>query len=336
MMWDMLDIYQTDHMELAVREMYLRNHRFVVYCTQKNKRKIPLRLNEVKDIPMVLAREWDPFFQKSVDFWKEEGGMLLYRHFPINPQKISAEAALFTEAPLSCMEFEILSSEIEREAVIYRPPTWNLHEHTLEYKNPTSNVHYTLFTLIQCLMGRELPPRLEAALDYSGFKARDKVAVFEGREVEAITGIDDRQLRTILNGRGLHNVYSRYHCYTPIIEPEDPDLLYFYNMLLATPAMPNNERYLRMDLFPGQVRLPSQNRFMSRLVRENYIKRNPYIYVIRTGYKPLDYPVIDAIANARRGEWFRMRNLIDQAPEYPLVQCFEDETQLEQSESELT
>ena len=26
---------------------------------------------------------------------------------------------------------------------------------------------------------------------------------------------------------------------------------------------------------------------MSRLVRENYIKRNPYIYVIRTGYKPL-------------------------------------------------
>lgn len=109
--------------------------------------------------------------------------MLLYRHFPVNPQKISAEAALFTEAPLSCMEFEILSSEIEREAVIYRPPTWNLHEHTLEYKNPTSNVHYTLFTLIQCLMGRELPPRLEAALDYSGFKARDKVAVFEGRKL---------------------------------------------------------------------------------------------------------------------------------------------------------
>ena len=33
-----------------------------------------------------------------------------------------------------------------------------------------------------------------------------------------------------MNGRGLHNVYSRYHCYTPIIEPEDPDLLYFYNI----------------------------------------------------------------------------------------------------------
>lgn len=335
----MVDIYQTEHMELAVREMYLRNHRFVVYCTQKNRRKIPLRANEVKDIPMVIAREWDPFFQKSVDFWREEGGMLLYRHNPVDPKPIPAEAALFTEAPLAHIDLEILSSQIQREIVLYKPPTWNLHEDMLEYKNPTSNIYYTLFTLIQCLMGRDLPPRLEAALELSGFKGRDKVAVFESKEIQAIMGIDDRQLRTILNGRALHKVYNRYHCYTPMIEPDDPDLLYFYKLLEACPAMPNNERYLRMDLFPGTVRLPGQNRLMSRLVREKYVKRNPFIYVIRTGYKPIDYPVIDAIANARRGEWFRVRNLIDQSPEYPLDLCFEHlahEIQSEPSESEPT
>ena len=58
---------------------------------------------------------------------------VLYRHFPVNPQKISAEAALFTEAPLSCMEFEILSSEIEREVVIYRPSHLSLHLIILNY-----------------------------------------------------------------------------------------------------------------------------------------------------------------------------------------------------------
>ena len=332
----MINIYQTDQMELAVREMSLRNHAFVVYCTQKNRRKIPLRLNEVKDIPMVIAREWDPFFQKSIDFWKDEGGMLLYRHGPVDPKPVEAEAALFTEAPLSYMEFEILSSHIQREMVIYRPPTWNLHEDMLEYKNPTSNIYYTLYTLIHCLMGRELPPRLEAALQYSEYRARDKVAVFEAKEIQAIIGLDDRQIRTVLNGKGLHNVYSRYHCYTPMIEPEDPDLLYFYKLLESCPAMPNNERYLRMDLFPGHKRLQGQSRLMSRLVREKYVKKNPHIYVIRTGYKPLDYPVIDAIANARRGEWFRMRNLIDQSPEYPLIQCLEGETQSEPFEFEPT
>lgn len=327
----MIQVYQTSAMELAIREMAQKHHKFIVYRNYFNKRKIPLRQNEIADIPFVLARAWDPFFDQSIEMWNGEGGMLLYSYDKRKHVHLNAEAALFVEAPIRHIEFEEMTRGISREIVVYRPPTWHLHQATLEYHNPTSNHYYTLLSVIHAMMGRDLTGRLGGAFEQSGFKDISKVAVFESSEIQGITGIDDRQLRTMLSAYGFRRKHIRYHCYTPVVEPDDLEMLYFYNKLVDVPDAYKGQRMIRFDTLP-EGRIVGFNKYLKRLVREKYVIKHPNIYILELGYRPVDYALIDALSNARRGDWFKMQNLVDQSPEYPLVHC--REIQLEQSESE--
>lgn len=331
----MVQIYKTSDMELAIREMSFRNDKYVVYRKNMNRRKIPLRLNQVKDLPFQIARVWDERFNDALEFWEGDGGMLLYTYDIRRPHYVNAEAALFVEAPLRMMEFQDFTNTIEREVVVYRPPTWHLHEDTLEYTTPSSSYYHTLITLVHCLMGRDLSERMEAAFVSSGYKDRFKTAVFEASEIQAITGIDERQMRLMLSGYGWRKSYVRYHCYTPMVEPEDSEMLYIYNLLCEVPDVWRGQRMLKFDYLP-QGRVMGFHKYMKRLIKEGYVQKHPSVYVIKMGYRPLDYSMIDAVVNAKRGEWFKMRNIIDSAPEYPIVLCLDHETQSEPSESEPT
>lgn len=322
-------------MELAIREMSFRNDKYVVYRKNMNRRKIPLRLNQVKDLPFQIARVWDERFNDALEFWEGDGGMLLYTYDIRRPHYVNAQAALFVEAPLRMMEFQDFTNTIEREVVVYRPPNWNLHEDTLEYTTPTSAHYYTLLTMVHCLMGRTLDPRQQSAFDNSGYKDPTKTAVFEASEIQAITGIDERQLRMMLSGYGFRKSYIRYHCYTPMVEPEDPEMLYVYNLLVSQPDVWRGQRMLKFDYLP-QGKVVGFHKYLKRLIKEGYVVKHPHVYVIKVGYRPIDYSMIDAVVNAKRGEWFRLRNLVDSAPEYPIALCLDHETQSEPSESEPT
>jgi len=329
-----MEVYKTVDMEVAIREMAARNHSFVVYRSYFNVKPIRLRQNRIKDIPFTMISAWSKDFNKEYEAWKRKGGMLIYNYkYGKNHTPIEAEAALFVECPGQYVDFMEMASEIKREVVIYRPPTWYLHELNLDYRYPNSNYHYSLMTVIHALMGRKLNDRLSAAFELSGFTDFYRTAVFEAEEIEALLGIDDRQLRVLLMSYGFRGSYIRYHVYTPRLTPRNENMRWAYDLLCGAPDSYKGQRYLRFDTLP-QGRIIGFNKFLKQCIRKKYVKRERKIYVLKTGYRPLDYPVIDAVANARRGEWFRVSNLVDRSPEYPIVLSLQ--TQSEPSESEPT
>lgn len=312
-------IYRTADMEGGILRMVERNFRCVIYRQSAGNRPIRMRGNKLKEIPMAIVRPWDPFVQATLSKWKDEGGAMLYQHDRTKMLVPECEAVFFIEAPMQYQQFEPIAAQASREVVIYRPPTWNLHEEYIRQHYPTSEVHHSVILLIQAMRGRAVNEKLQAALDRSGFDPR-VTATFEASEIEAMTGISERQLRHVLKSQKFRGKYDRYHCYEPFFPPTDkePDMLECYEQLEENPNMYRDQRMLRYDV-PCQGRSIGFKRMLTQLVRRKFVRRHPNIYVVTVGYKPLDYMIVDALANARRGDWFKMKNIIDLAPDYPLI-----------------
>ena len=311
-------IYQTENMEAAATVMTTRNHHCIILRHHRTKRSIRLRGNELVGIPQTIARPWDEFVDESIARWKLNGGILQYSRDYRTDKLPNAEAMLFVEAPFQYSEFETQIQRISREVIVYRPPSWDLHEESIGLTYPTSNIHHTVECVIQSLFGTQLPQRLQVALKLSGRPDR-RTAVFESATVTAMTGISEQQIGRVLRGIGFRANYDRYHCYTPMIAPDDTShFRWAYDMVEALDPAFENQRMLRFDCLAPKVTTPGLTAALKGLVRGGFLTRHPHIYVVAMGYRPVDYLTIDAIAMARRGEWFKMKNVVDSAPKYPL------------------
>jgi hypothetical protein len=191
-----------------------------------------------------------------------------------------------------------------------------LHEDTVLYYNPHSMVYRTIVATVRGLVGRDLDEESETALQLSGFDPA-KTAVFRSLDILSITGVEEAQLRRVLKNQLFRQRYVRYHLYTLNLEPEDPAMLWAYKLLEEDPDRIDGVRMLRFDdMARGRINgFPKQ---LKRLVKQGYVTRGRNIYVVMLGFREPSYNSIDAIANSRRGEWFKIRNIVDEAPEYPL------------------
>jgi len=311
-------IYQTTDMEAGILSMASRNHRCVIYKQHASNKPIRMRGNKLKEIPMKIVRPWDSFMGITVDKWKDEGGVMLYHHDRFKIFVPQTEALFFIETPMQYQQFAPLAALASKEVIIYRPPTWSLHEDYIAQHYPTSEVHHSVMLIIQAMRGRQLSRRLQSALDKSGFDPAS-TATFEASEIEAMTGISERQLRLTLKSPKFRGKYIRYHCYEPFFPPteSEPDLLECYRQIEENENIWNDQRMFKFDA-PCQGRIIGFKRMLVALCRRKFVRRHPNIYLVTVGYKPLDYMVVDALANARRGDWFKMRNIVDLSPAYPL------------------
>lgn len=317
-------IYHTDDIEGAIRKMVELNERCVVFQRPQTLRPIRLRLNCVADIPSIACRTWDAFAQDSVDRWKSEGGLLYYRPDVFAPDIMpETDALLFAECPLQYRILEQYSDRVKRDIIIFKPPSWVQHEATIEFKYPRSDYYQTLELVIRGLIGREVPDKLAACLRYSGYPA-DKTAVFLGYEVAGIMGISERQLRILLKWHGFRGNHIRYHCFTPMVPPEDdPDAWEIYSVLEEEPNVYRGMRALRFFELarvyqPGGLanRIPGFKPVLKRLVKSRHVADNGLVYVVKDGWRKPDYAMMDATANVRRGDWYKLRNLVDQSENY--------------------
>lgn len=322
----MPQIYQTPNMELAIRRMMERNDRCVVFRQHWCVNHIPPRLNEVWDIPSIVARSWDNFAQDNIRKWAESGDLLFYQGGMFDPDMLpECDALLYIEAPLLHSVFEQYQDRVRREIIVYRPPSWLLHERSVYFKWPSGDYYRTLEMVMKALIGRPLTPRLEAAVKYAGFPL-EKTAAFEAKEIEGIMGIPERQLRYLLKWSGFRGSYRRFHCYTPQYFPfgRDKDLKEMYGVLEQEPDVYRGTRMLRFDELKRvyeeglQARVPGFKHLLKVLVKEGCVAKDPNIYVVKEGWRPASYFIVDAINNAKKGEWYKMQNLIDSAPVYPL------------------
>ena len=224
------------------------------------------------------------------------------------------DALLFTECPLTWKLFNCYAERARRDVIVYLPPNWAMQEEALDFRLPGSDYHRALLSTVECWRGRDLTLIQEAALIYSG-REKAITAVFYSKEVESILGIDEWSLRHILDFK-TRGFMDRFDLYTPNVEPADELLSETYHLLENEPNLHRGVRMLRF----GKLVDRSHTMRLQILVRGGQVTRGTSIYILSKGYKEPDWDMVDNRINFKRGQWYKMRNLIEAAPDYDLLQ----------------
>lgn len=313
----MTPIYRTADMETALRVMSERNHHVVALAAHAVKKMIRLRGRspKLKGVPMLYVMGWKPEARAVVKRWQDEGGVLVYRPLPralaAHP---ASDALLFVEAPLQWDRLEKNAATARQEVVIYRPPSWDLHEDAMDHVWPRARQYETLEAVLASLVGRELDEKLQRAREQMPHWS--KFAIFTDEEMSAITGWDSRMIRAILRSKYI-NKYIRFPVYALRYVATHHDIKWAYEVLAKQPSVGKKLHLLRGDN-PFEGKLPAFTSAMRMLIRLNYVSREGAIYMVNMDRTKLDFERVEAMHNVNRGRWLKVRNFVDALPEYPI------------------
>lgn len=320
-------LYQTNDMESAIRTMAARNPHSVVNTAYKCNRRIKMRGAMIYDVLNAhFAWALGADIAARIARWQESGGVLFYRGSWIRDRLPPADALLFVECPFQHYEYENLAERIRKEVIIYRPPTWELHDEAIDFSYPLAWKFQVLDLAIYGLAGRsDLHPRLEAAIRYSSLGEATSSA-FTLEDLSICSGFTPVEVTKLLHSRQYSHTVRCYKCFVPQQEPEDPEQLAMYRILENEPDVHDGTRMLRnLELaarFKHETkgyRVPKFKTFLFKMVRTGDVGRLPDIYVASSITRSRSWSVMwNAKMRARREEWAKMRDLIDQAPEYIL------------------
>ena len=313
----MPNIYQTDNMEAAMRRLGETNRNLLLYWNFKAVKPIRIRMNLTRDILCEDARAWKPGAQATVDRWTQRGGTLIWRPHPITAKAPvpACDAMLFTECPFQIDRFEHIIQSVRQEVVVYRPPTWQLHNETIEYFYPGKDVYVTLEAICKGLLGRELTEEMQGVLTACRYPVAT-TAVYTAWDVKMLTGWSEKFLKHALHYRYKYHS-GRWQVYSTRIPPENDDMRWAYELLRSQPEVAFKS-YAMKNGIPAGGRVPGFEVMLKRLMKENYVVREENIYVLNTAHPPMDHDKVDAVNNMFRGRFWKMKALVDSAPEYPL------------------
>lgn len=303
-------------METAARQLAETNRNVIIFMQYKSIKPIRIQMNALKDLHIELCKVWQPTGKPAVERWKAKGGLLVYRPHPLSTFEVlpDCDAMLIIEAPYLYTDYERITRNVRQEVVVYRPPTWELHNETLDYLYPQSNTYATLDAIVRSMVGRELTEDMQGALDATGYDPFT-TAVFTAWDIEQLTGWDEKFLKYALRHRYLRYSY-RWHIYTARIRPDhDEALRWAYDIILQQPQVARGEYALRNDLPKGPYIYGFKTQ-IKRLKRLSYITREDNIYVISLKGTPMQVDKLDAVNNMYRGRWYKLKAVIDDAPEY--------------------
>lgn len=302
-------IYQTDNMEAAIRAMVYRNSDCLLLRRHFIKKAIRLRSIDIKDLGGVLCKAKSPLADGQIARWKQLHG-LLYYHWSSGYEIPDTDALFFVECPLQYFEFQNHLCHVNREVVIYRPPVWTLHEQKIEQLYPSSTYLLTIMGVVEALRNRPLDDLQSTVLEYSGLPG--DAAVFYAHEIEAITGIESRNMTRLIKNIRFNGIYLRYTPIAPIIEPEDPTDKAVFDSIVNMGAGYQDYRLLRPIDFVGVSHI------INRLIRTGYLATRHTVYLVGKMDRALRYAKIDAVNATYRANWYRMKNVVDNAPKYPI------------------
>ena len=316
-MW-VVKLYQTDDMEASLQQLVDTNRNVLIYMRHKCVRPIRLRLNKLPDMHVELCKVWKPFAQATIDRWQANGGAMVYRPHP-NTQKDSipaCDAMLIIESPFLITDFERITRNVRQEVVVYRPPTWELHNESMESIYPRADTYITMDTIFRSLVGRELTQEMQAALDATKFPVAT-TAVFTADDITALTGWSERFLKQALRYR-YRFMSMRWHVYYVRMKPHHDEAMRWAYEILAKQVEVAPRQYALRANRPSGPYIHGFKTQMKRMVRENYLSIEDNIYVINTGGPPMQIDKLDAINNMYRGRWFKLKTLVDEAPAHLL------------------
>ena len=321
-------LYQTDDMESAIRTMAARNHHTVVNTMLRNTRRIRMRGNMVADLPNIYwTQAMASDLPKHVAAWRESGGVLFYRGTWIRDNLPPADALLFIECPHQHLDYENLAERIAREIVIYRPPTWELHDEAIDTIYPLAWKFQVLDLAIDGMRGRkDLHPRLEAAIRFRGIGPVEAMSAFTVEDLSIVSGFSEVEVSRLLRSRQYLRMVVGYKCFVPQCEPDDPDTLGMYRILESEPDVYDGVRMLRSFELAAHFkpetryyRVRGFKTFLLAMIRSGDVGKLPDIYVAGPIKRSKAWSMLwNAQMKARRENWAKMRDLVDRAPTYTL------------------
>lgn len=306
-----MNVTATDDMEAAVESLVRRHRRVIVLLDYKSVRPIRLNSKQLQHVPGELTWAWSQAKGPIIERFQRDGGLLYFRSEPRHAKPVMPEcdAVLFCEAPFNWRAFDSLAQFARQEVVIYRPPTWDLHQRTVEVLFPRRENYETLELFMRSLRGIPMSEGYKRLIAASGF---ERGVAFTVQDVANLTCWDEKTLRYLL--RPFSRKVTRWHPYLLRMAPDDPDLLWGYAMLQSQTYVSKRVRALRVNLaigrphgFPAMLRL---------LLKYKYVSADDCVYTYDFDASDIDPERIEAANNVGRSRWFKMREYVDNLPEY--------------------
>lgn len=295
-------IYQTTDMEAALRRMVAVHDKVVVFNKHWCKCRIRLRDELISDLPTISASPIRPLWDRQLAKWNKKKGVLFYTPNLVIDKLPDTPAMLFVEAPLSCRTFLQYITRVEKEVVVYRPPNWEFQEEKLTLSLPKASELEAVLAVAEGLKDEPLNDVELAAARVTGFDR-----VFTYSHIKSITGLTQPQVPKLFT-RGFSGNFRWYVPYTLLLAPEEDWLLAAYNTL----ADQLERGLLRSDKFNGSAME------MQMLRRQGYVRRGDPVYCLRNRHRPPDFHLMDAINNARRADWYKMKMIVESSVEFDL------------------
>jgi hypothetical protein len=310
-------IFHTDNMELSIAALEKAHAHVIAYLSLKAIRPIRPRWDLVKTKRFIEhCYAWKPTAGPVLERWQQEGGVMIYRPEP-NTRLIKlppCDALLLVECPVQIDVFESLIANVRQEVVVYRPPTWNLHVETVEHRYPQAGTYIAMESMFKGFVGRELTDEEDVILQHTGFN-RASTAVFTADDVKMITGWTEKYLRMALNYRYKY-CSARYDVYTMRIRPDHNEVLTYAWQIMEKQLRTAPGEYAMRRSEPAGPYIKGFKAALRQLMLKHYVSRDESVYVIDLSGKPIEADRLDAVNNMYRGRWYKMRNLIDQSPEF--------------------
>lgn len=306
-------LYHTTDMEATVRSLAQRHRNLMILMDYKSVRPIRLATRlKLGDLAMEMVMAWKPGAPQAVERWQREGGILQYRSNPMMllPPCPPADAIMLVECPMQWDRFEHARLHARQELAVFLPPTWSLHEKTIDHLYPRRDVYATLEAYLDALQFAEQSEYLQRVARLGKW---DKCVAFTSDDLMQMVGWDDKFLKFVL--RRYRFKVQRWQVYTAHFPPDDHELVWAWELLRRQPQV-DHKKYA---LLVGNTtpRTPGFLPALKRLIWRKHVAVNDHVYVADVNRKRSDIDAFDAVNNMHRGKWFKVRNFVEQLPEYP-------------------
>lgn len=295
-----MKIYQTENMEHSAKKLVDKFGKAIIFRKYFCKRSIRFRDWLISEIPRTLCNPTKVTFDSQVAKWRKKQGLLHYTPNLVVNKLPFCDALLFTEAPLDYKYFEKYAEKCTDSIVIYRPPNWEFQEEKLALALPDGNKAEALAIAINMLWDHKLTSLELRAANLSNFPN-----CFEESTLSAITGLVGDQLRKVFTKFGIRS-YKWYREYVMHIPPEEEWLLEVYYKL----GEELKDGLLFRDVFSyGYMRL-------QLLIQQGCVSRKGLVFTMMYKPKTLDYNLLNAVTNAKRADWYKMKKIVENAEVY--------------------
>lgn len=228
-----MKVYKTTDPVAAVRALDLKYDTTLVRCgNYANLSPIRFRPSWVQDLEPIVCR--DRLRLEQIEKWNTRGGLLAYQANQRAYEPLPLHQAQFlSESPESFTRFEFFTAVTTECAVIYRPPEWDQHYHTVNMRKPHPNACQALLDVI-CDEGYRSPwkePDLCARLGIP------KGTIIDDRAIMDALLLDQRAFTL---ARKVTMGTTRYRVVRPLrlrLPPEDQGLLALYEGIREQPLI---------------------------------------------------------------------------------------------------